>query len=75
IWQSRSHDFIHWSEPILVAAADPELDNLDEQFYGMAQYKLGNIHLATVGVFRQADNEMDVQLLVSRDGIRWKRTA
>jgi len=74
IWQSRSHDFIHWSEPILVAAPGDE-DNLDEQFYGMAQYKLGNLHLATMGVFRVVDNEMDVQLLMSRDGIRWKQTA
>ncbi len=74
IWQSRSHDFIHWSEPVLVAAVDEE-DGLDEQFYGMAQYKLGTIHLATVGVYRHVDNEMDVQLLISRDGLRWKQTA
>ena len=74
VWQCRSHDFIHWSEPILVAAVDEE-DGLDEQFYGMAQYKLGTIYLATVGVFRHVDNEMDVQLLMSRDGLRWKQTA
>jgi len=73
VWQCRSHDFIHWSEPILVAAVDDE-DGLDEQFYGMAQYKLGTIHLATVGVYRHVDNERDVQLLMSRDGIRWKQT-
>lgn len=74
IWQSRSHDFLHWSEPILVVAVD-EQDGLDEQFYGMSQYKLGTVHLATAGVFRQVDNELNVQLLVSRDGLRWKRTA
>ena len=28
IFQSRSHDFIHWSEPVLVAAADDDEDNL-----------------------------------------------
>ena len=74
IWQSRSSDFLHWSEPVLVAACDEEEDNLDESLYGMPQFKVGTVHLATVGVFRAVDNEMDVQLLVSRDGLRWQRT-
>ena len=73
VWQSRSHDFIHWSELVPVAATDEE-DNLDESYYGMAQFKLGTLHLATVGVFRAVDNEMDVQLLCSRDGVRWQNT-
>ena len=74
IFQCRSYDFIHWSDPIVVAAADDIEDNLDEAFYGMAQFKVGTVHLATVGVFRYVDNEMEVQLLVSRDGIRFGRT-
>ncbi len=37
IWQSRSSDFLNWSEPVLVAACDEEEDNLDESFYGMPQ--------------------------------------
>ena len=74
IFQCRSHDLIHWSEPILVAAPDDVADNLDESFYCMAQFRLGTVHLATVGVLRFVDNEMHVQLLVSRDGTRWGRT-
>ena len=57
-----------------MAAADDEEDNLDDSFYGMSQYKMGNVHLATVGVFQAVDNEMEVQLLMSRDGLRWQRT-
>jgi len=75
IWQSRSHDFIHWSEPVLIAACDDDEDNLDESFYGMAQFKVGDVFLGTVGVLHKVDNMMDVQLLVSRDGVRWNRTA
>lgn len=74
IFQTRSHDMIHWSEPVPVAATDDIEDNLDESFYGMPQFTLGNVHLATVGVLRFVENEMHVQLLVSRDGIRWSRT-
>jgi len=40
----------------------------------MAQFKLGTVHLATVAVLRAVENEMDVQLLASRDGVRWGRT-
>ena len=75
IWQSRSHDFIHWSEPLLIAAVDDVDDDLDDAFYGMSQFVLGNVHLATIGVFHSVENEMDAQLLVSRDGVRWRPTA
>lgn len=74
VWQSRSHDFIHWSEPVLAAAVGEE-DGLDEEYYGMAQFRCGTVHLATVGVFRRVENEREVQLLMSRDGLRWKTTA
>ncbi len=74
IFQCRSHDMIHWSEPIVVAAPDDVADNLDESFYCMSQFRLGTVHLATVNVLRAVDNEMYVQLLVSRDGTRWSRT-
>ena len=74
VWQCRSHDFIHWSEPVLVAAPDDE-DNLDELYYGLCQYKLGSVYLGTMGLFHQVDNEVSVRLLTSRDGIRWAQTA
>ena len=74
IFQCRSHDFVNWSEPIVVAAADDVEDNLDESFYGMCQFKVGTVYLATVGVFRYVENEMEAQLLISRDGTRWSRT-
>jgi len=73
IWQIRSADFIHWSEPVLLAAADEDEDNLDESFYGMVPYKLGTQHLAPLCVFQAVNNEMEVQLLHSRDGLRWQR--
>ena len=74
IMQCRSHDFLHWTEPMLVAAWDEAADNLDEEYYGMAQFRVGSVHLATMGLFHRVDNEMDVRLLVSRDGVRWRQT-
>ena len=74
IWQCRSSDFLRWSEPVLVADIDDD-DNLDDHFYGMAQFKVGNIHLATLGLLHMVDNTRHVELLSSRDGIRWSRPA
>ena len=73
VWVMRSTDFIHWSEPVLIAAADESEDNLDESYYYMVPYKLGALHLGPVGVFKSVDNEIEVQLLHSRDGLRWQR--
>jgi hypothetical protein len=73
VWQTRSHDFIHWSEPLLVAATDDDEDNLDESFYGMSQTRIGNTYFAFPGVLHYVDNTRDVQLLISHDGVRWQR--
>ena len=41
VWQSRSHDFIHWSEPLLIAVPDDDEDGLDEGYYGLSQFRIG----------------------------------
>jgi len=74
VWLTRSHDFIHWSEPILIAATDDEQDNLDESYYAMPIFQVGNMYLGMAGVLRAVDNETHVQLLTSRDMVRWKNT-
>jgi len=71
IFQTRSHDFIHWTEPLELLCPDDDWDNLDEQYYGMGQFQVGRQHFGTLGVFRQADNEMYVRLVYSRDGLHW----
>ena len=74
IWQSRSSDFLHWSDPVLVATPDDDEYELDVSYYGMSQFRLGSLYLATVGVFHQVDNLIEVQLLMSRDGLHWQPT-
>ena len=75
VWQSRSHDFIHWSEPLLIAVPDDDEDGLDEGYYGLSQFRIGGQHLGTVGLFRKVDNTVEVQLMQSRDGMRWRPAA
>ena len=72
--QTRSHDFRHWTEPVLVSAPDDasgsavSLDNLDVAHYGMQQFRVGRMHFATLGIFRYVADGMEVRLLYSRDG-------
>jgi hypothetical protein len=74
VYQSRSQDFLHWTNPTVVSAPDDETDNLDEAHYGMQQFRVGGMHFGTLGVFRYIENEMDVRLLYSRDGMNFKPT-
>ena len=71
VWQCRSADFLHWTEPLPVSTPDDQFDNLDEGHYGMQQFSVGGVHFATLGVFKYVDNEMEVRLLHSRDGIHF----
>jgi len=66
--QTRSPDFRHWTEPVLVSAPNETFDNLDVGHYGMQQFRVGRMHFATLGILRYVANEMEVRLLYSRDG-------
>jgi hypothetical protein len=74
VFQTRSHDFLHWSDPLPISVPDDEIDNLDEGHYGMQQFRVGHLHFATLGILRYVDNEMEVHLLYSRDGTRFHAT-
>ncbi|MFA6286743.1 MAG: hypothetical protein WC661_05095 [Opitutaceae bacterium] len=77
VFQTRSHDFQRWTEPLAVSTPDDALgdavacDNLDVGHYGMQQFRVGRRHFATLGIFRYVDNEMEVRLLSSRDGLNF----
>ena len=75
IFMCESRDFVNWSEPRLILAPDPELDNLDVAFYGMRPFRLGGHWIGFLGVFHQVSNTSTVELVHSRDGRRWERLA
>jgi len=68
IFQARSADLIHWSEPEPIVVPDDAVDNLDDNFYGMKQYDLGGMWVGFLDVFHNVSNTTDVQLLYSRNG-------
>ncbi|MEA3558205.1 MAG: hypothetical protein U9R75_03030, partial [Candidatus Thermoplasmatota archaeon] len=73
IFQARSSDLIHWSEPEPIVVPDDRLDNLEDSFYGMKQYRLDDMWVGFLDVFHDTENTMDVQLLYSRNGKDFER--
>ena len=75
ISRSTSEDFLNWSQPQLVFAADDK-DPTGTQVYGSGFCIYEGIYIGMPWMFYQAkDQRIDVQLIHSRDGIRWRRTA
>jgi hypothetical protein len=74
VFRTVSADFIHWSDLIAISAPDDLRDNLDTGHYGVGQFRIGATHFGTLGILRYVDNEMDVRLIYSHDGVNWHDT-
>ena len=74
VFRTTSRDFVHWDEPKLILTSDDEEDNLDDSFYALASWPVGDLHLGLMGVFQSVDNVVTPHLVYSRDGKTWHRT-
>ncbi len=74
IFRGVSADFLNWSDLIAISTPDDVRDNLDDGYYAMPMFRMGPLHFGTLGVLHYVDNDMDVRLLYSRDGIHWHDT-
>ena len=70
----ESSDFVHWSQPKLVFAADAK-DRPGDQIYGISATVYEGLYLGLAWMYHVGDDmTIDVQLIHSRDGINWRRT-
>jgi hypothetical protein len=69
-----SKDFIHWKNDELVLDPD-DRDQPDTEFYGLSPFPFGNQYLGLLWVFHTYRQQIDVQLVSSRDGRTWDRSA
>lgn len=71
--RSESRDFINWSVPRVVLEADAR-DAPGTQVYGMGVSYYEGIYLGLPWMFHEGtSHQIDVQLAMSRDGVRWDR--
>ena len=73
VFRSKSVDFFNWSTPQPLVVPDNEFDNIDDSFYGMEQFQVGDDWVGLLNVFHMTDNYVDVQLTYSRDGEHFRR--
>ncbi len=69
-----SDDFVHWEQSRLVLAPDA-FDPPDTQFYGMSAFPNAGQYLGLLWVYHTYPGTLDVQVVSSRDGLSWDRTA
>ncbi|MCC0024414.1 MAG: hypothetical protein H6874_09350 [Hyphomicrobiaceae bacterium] len=74
IFRSVSADFENWTDLAVICEPTDERDNLDDGFYGMPMFRAGQHYFGTLGVLHYVDNEMDVRLMQSHDGVHWSDT-
>jgi len=74
ISRMESEDFLHWSPSRRILAPD-ELDPPDTQFYGLSAFPYGSQYLGLLWVYHTYPGTVDVQVVSSRDGLSWDRTA
>ena len=69
-----SDDFVHWRQSRRVLAPD-QYDPPDTEFYGLSAFPYASQYLGLLWVYHTYRQTTDVQLVSSRDGLRWDRTA
>ncbi|MEA2735698.1 MAG: hypothetical protein QOE14_2149, partial [Humisphaera sp.] len=72
--RSESKDFLHWSRPELVLAPD-DLDKPHVEFHTSPVFFHEGVYFSLNQILDRASGEgvIDVELMTSRDGLRWER--
>jgi hypothetical protein len=69
----ESEDMITWTPAHRVMAPGPP-HNLDDEFYGLAPFRLGDYYGGLLPVLHAVDNTMDPEFVFSKDGVNWTHT-
>lgn len=69
-----SDDFVRWKEDELALEPDDH-DQPDTEFYGLSPFSYGGQYLGFLWVFHTYAQQMDMQLVSSRNGLLWQRAA
>jgi hypothetical protein len=73
VWRAESDDGIHWSGEVGALRQD-RFDNLDDGFYGLNHWRIGQLYAGIFQIFHGVDDTMDIELVYSRDdGYTWQR--
>ncbi|MAE66441.1 MAG: hypothetical protein CMJ18_19405 [Phycisphaeraceae bacterium] len=71
IYYAYSRDFHDWTPPQQIMTPDLVEDNLDDEYYGLARFRLGDLWVGLLNRFHRTPNTMSASLVYSRDGSNW----
>ena len=75
VFSTNSRDINNWPMLREMLVPDDTEDNLDDEFYLLARFRMGDLHVAFLNIFGRTHNMMTVHLLYSRDGYHWDWTS
>ncbi len=68
-----SDDFVHWRNDELILEPDGQ-DQPDTEFYGLSAFAYGDRYLGLLWAFHTYSQQIDIQLVSSRNGRGWERS-
>jgi len=71
--RAQSADFKTWTEPTLILTTD-EHDGALHEFHTSPVFKYGDLYLSLNQLMDRAAGTVDLELMFSRDGLRWNRS-
>jgi len=71
--RSESADFLHWSKPQLLAYPN-ESDPWNLEFHTSPVFIHEGVYFSLNQLYTRENSTIDIELMTSRDGLRWDRT-
>ncbi len=73
IYTTSSPTILEWPALREMLVPDDTEDNIDDEFYGMVRFRVGDLFIGFLVQHKRTDNTQEIQLIYSRDGFNWKR--
>ena len=75
VFSTNSRDILSWPALDETIVPDDVHDNLDDEFYGLTRFRMGELWVGFLDVFQRTHNTKDVRLVYSRDGYHWTQVS
>ncbi len=73
VFSTTSRDFVHWTMLDETVVPDDVEDKLDDEFYGLTRFRIGDLYVGFLDIFHRTHNTKTVHLVCSRNGHDWNR--
>ncbi len=74
IYTTLTDNLLVWPALKEMLVPDDIEDNIDDEFYGMVRFRVGDLFLAFLVLHRRVANVQEIRLIYSRDGFKWHPT-